>query len=131
MGLRFKISGQTHYGWVRLDVAGDAKSAVIKDYAYNTTPDSGIIATANLQGVQELAGGFVTITANENKLEIVIPPFINNAQLVVTNMNGQPVLNKDLKAMGESIDLTSLYEGAYVATVYSGKQQQSLRFVKK
>jgi hypothetical protein len=131
MGLRFKISGQTHYGWVRLDVAGDAKSAVIKDYAYNSIPDSGIIANANLQGVQELAGWFVTITPHENNLEIVFPIFINNARLVITNMNGQPVLNKNLKAQGESIDLTPLYEGTYVATVYSGKQQQSLKLVRK
>lgn len=131
MGLRFKISGQTHYGWVRLDVASDAKSAVIKDYAYNSTPDSGIVATADLQGVQELTGSFATIIANENQLEIVLPIFINNARLEITNMQGQQMLNRDLKASAESIDLSSFPEGTYVATVFSGKQRQSVKFVRR
>ncbi len=131
MGLRFKISGQTHYGWVRLDLAADAKSAVVKDYAYNTTPDSGIVATADLQGVQELTGSFATITANENQLQIVLPISINNTRLEITNIQGQQVLNKGLKGSAESIDLSSFLEGTYVATVYSGKQQQKSEVCKE
>lgn len=42
IGLRFNIGGNTHYGWVRLDVSGN--SWVIKDYAYEDTPNTPIMA---------------------------------------------------------------------------------------
>ncbi|HLT32712.1 MAG TPA: hypothetical protein VKZ98_02895, partial [Aquaticitalea sp.] len=36
IGLRFNISGQTHYGWARLDVNAAASIWTVKDYAYNS-----------------------------------------------------------------------------------------------
>ena len=44
LGLRFKISGQTHYGWARVDVSADADLFIIKDYAYDTIPGEQILA---------------------------------------------------------------------------------------
>jgi hypothetical protein len=46
LGVRFEVGGNTHYGWVRIGVAGDGKSLKIKDYAYHTTPDTAIDAGA-------------------------------------------------------------------------------------
>jgi len=43
LGLRFNIDGQTHYGWARLDV-NNSYVWVIKDYAYNATPNKSILA---------------------------------------------------------------------------------------
>lgn len=43
LGLRFYIKGQTHYGWVRLDITSHTEW-VIKDYAFNATPNSPILA---------------------------------------------------------------------------------------
>ena len=43
LGLRFLVNGQTHYGWARLDVTS-ASNWVIKDYAYNATPNLPILA---------------------------------------------------------------------------------------
>ena len=43
LGLRFIIKGQTHYGWARLDVLS-LSHWVIKDYAYNATPNKPILA---------------------------------------------------------------------------------------
>lgn len=48
IGLRFTISendtDRTHYGWLRVDVAADLKSITIKDFAYEATPETGILA---------------------------------------------------------------------------------------
>jgi len=41
LGLRIKVGMQKFYGWARLDVDG---GFTVKDYAYNTIPDSSILA---------------------------------------------------------------------------------------
>lgn len=43
MGLRFFIDGKTHYGWAQLEIV-NATQWVVKDYAYNATPDKQIFA---------------------------------------------------------------------------------------
>ncbi len=46
IGVRFALDDSTsfHYGWIRLDVAADFGSAIIKDYAYEQTADTKISA---------------------------------------------------------------------------------------
>ncbi len=44
LGLKFKISSDTYYGWAHVEVASDASSATITDYAYETTIGLGIKA---------------------------------------------------------------------------------------
>jgi hypothetical protein len=39
LGVQFLISGETHYGWVRITTKG---GPVITGYAYETTPDTSI-----------------------------------------------------------------------------------------
>ncbi len=43
LGIKFDISGQTHYGWIRLDVDKNSSFSV-KDFAYETTPNKAISA---------------------------------------------------------------------------------------
>jgi hypothetical protein len=46
LGVRFKIGGATHYGWVRLTVLTDNRTitATITGYAYETVPNKPILA---------------------------------------------------------------------------------------
>lgn len=44
LGVRFDISGQTHYGWVRVGVTFQSTSFRIVDWAYNTTSGEAIRA---------------------------------------------------------------------------------------
>lgn len=47
LGVKFSIQGQTHYGWVRLNVtliSPQTIQAVITGYAYETIPNTPIIA---------------------------------------------------------------------------------------
>ncbi len=48
--LRIQIAGQNHYGWARLTVAANASSFTIKDYAYEASPNTPILAGANNGG---------------------------------------------------------------------------------
>lgn len=43
LGLRFIIKGKTHFGWARMDVSSPTQW-IIKDYAYNATPNLPILA---------------------------------------------------------------------------------------
>jgi hypothetical protein len=45
MGVRFQISGETHYGWVRMNVHSGPREEInitITGYAYNTVPNQGL-----------------------------------------------------------------------------------------
>jgi hypothetical protein len=44
LGLQFQIDGQTHYGWARLSVGGETLEAKLTGYAYETTPNTPIVA---------------------------------------------------------------------------------------
>lgn len=44
IGVRFTLNGKARYGWVRITVAADGSSYVLKGYAYNQAPDSSIRA---------------------------------------------------------------------------------------
>lgn len=45
LGVQFNISGSTHYGWIRLDVTSSG-DFIVKDFAYESTPGTGILAGA-------------------------------------------------------------------------------------
>jgi hypothetical protein len=44
VGVRFYIGTEQHYGWVRVNMSTEMDSMNIVDWAYETQPDSGIIA---------------------------------------------------------------------------------------
>ncbi|MEQ9460889.1 MAG: PEP-CTERM sorting domain-containing protein [Phycisphaeraceae bacterium] len=46
LGYSFEIDGNTHYGWVQVDVSADLLNATVTGYAYESTPDTGIVAGA-------------------------------------------------------------------------------------
>ena len=49
IGVRFKISGSYHYGWILVNIAGDASSGMtIKSYAYEQTAGDPITANGSL-----------------------------------------------------------------------------------
>ena len=44
VGAKFKISGNTHYGWINVQVNSNATKVTITGYAYNSAPDGNIKA---------------------------------------------------------------------------------------
>ena len=43
IGVKFNIDGNTHYGWIRVQVSANANQLILKDYAYEATPETEII----------------------------------------------------------------------------------------
>ncbi len=46
LGVKFEIGGNTHYGWIQVQVAADVTDATITGYAFEDTPDAQITAGA-------------------------------------------------------------------------------------
>ncbi|NLR60316.1 T9SS type A sorting domain-containing protein [Chitinophaga polysaccharea] len=44
IGVKFTLNGKPRYGWIRIAVAADGSSYVIKDYAWNQAPNGSIAA---------------------------------------------------------------------------------------
>jgi hypothetical protein len=45
-GFRFKVGANTHYGWIKVNLADDYKSLTVKEYAYHKTPNTEIAVGA-------------------------------------------------------------------------------------
>ena len=71
LGLRFKISGQTHYGWARLDVDINTPAFTIKDYAYNAAVNQpAITGYVPADVAQAVSGSDVADNSNGSDLQI-------------------------------------------------------------
>ena len=44
VGLKFPVSGNSHYAWVRLSMSADGSNVMIKEYAYHINPNTAIAA---------------------------------------------------------------------------------------
>lgn len=94
-GVKFDINGNTHYGWVQVNIAANCVSGVLLDYAYQSIADSSIYAG-------DMGSGFTSV--NEiNETEAEIKTFNNsfrinsntkNGTIQVVNIIGKTVLNE-------------------------------------
>lgn len=67
LGFQFNIGANTHYGWARLDVNQNGSSWTVKDYAYEDTPNTAI-----------LAGDFVSVVSADPASNIIGSDIANN-----------------------------------------------------
>jgi len=112
-GLRLMVDGETHYGWVRLDVSNTPHTTV-KDYAYNATPDMPITPDFEAVSTPEIA--LANIFVSENMLNIHL---INEEHTIaiITNMLGEQVYMNECRAVHETIDVNGFTPGLYVVSV--------------
>jgi len=120
LGLRFKINNNIHYGWARIEYTSGGVLS-IKDYAYDATPNTAVIAG-------ETGTGLVSVKENENAIQItnfnnqIQVQLLNEltyAQLKITNLSGQEIFSKDLNSLSETISLDDFATGIYIASVLS------------
>ncbi len=121
LGVRFIDEMECyHFGWIRCDVKDEGRTLVIKDYAYETKCDVGIAAGDTI--------GDTTVPINEiNTLDAVVYTFnkilyvkseeYSGSKLVINNLQGQKLLERDLKENLTIIDLAVFPIGNYVVTI--------------
>ena len=135
LGVRFVNltgGGDTHYGWVRLDTdVGGTNNMVVKDFAFNGTPDTAINAgdTGALATEDQYFKDFVYFVDANNQLNLRANAPMENLQLV--NIIGQEVISQKLTNSNEIIDISNLKSGIYIASVSINGNAMAFKIVRK
>ncbi|MBK5213480.1 MAG: T9SS type A sorting domain-containing protein [Flavobacteriaceae bacterium] len=128
IGVQFDLSGSTHYGWVRVDIA-DSSNFIVMDFAYESTPDMAINAgdKGPLGVGEQMFEGFKYYVTN-NQLNLSANTAME--KVVLHNMLGQQIVSQKLNSSSETINLSGLQAGVYIATVSIEGASKTFRIVK-
>jgi len=131
IGVSLNLEGNTHFGWIRLDLTADATVFTIKDFAIESTPDTAIEAGDmgdELSLEDNVIEGLSTYVANNALTINAVNPIENVA---IYNLSGQEVISRVFNNTTDtSIDLNSLSTGAYIASIQSEGTITAVKFVK-
>ncbi len=113
LGLRFNISGNTHYGWARLDVPNNAASSwVVKDYAFNTVAGEPIDAGQQTLSIEQNNLQNVKVVA-QNK-SIGLYNLTETLNYTLYTMSGQQILKGSTSNEMSVIETKQLASGIYI-----------------
>jgi len=125
IGIRFNdVVGCSHYGWIRCDVKSGADTLIIKDYAYETKCNVGIIAG-------DTVGDTTTVNINENELTginiysfnsdvyINLENLTDKHEITISDLNGKIVYKNELNKLKNIIALEFCSTGYYLVNVTS------------
>jgi hypothetical protein len=130
--LRFENLGSTYYGWVRLDVANDAKSFKVIDYAYTDDPDHSTI-TGDMVGIAEAAlQNQINIFASNSAVTVeLIGSAAIEGTIEVIDISGKVIAKADVTNTSTIIPLENAKTGIYLVTVKQAHSSYTKRvFVK-
>ena len=129
LGVQFHIGGALHFGWVRVDIA-DSSNFTVLGYAYEATADGTIDAgDEGTLGVEDQAFEAFSYFVDSNK--ILNLSSVNPMEgILVHNVLGQQVINQKLSSTVETIDLSALKSGLYLATVSIEGVRKTIKFVR-
>lgn len=112
LGVTFTFSGNTHYGWIRLDTdVGGTNEIVVKDFAYNSVADEAIEAGQTL-GLEESSINNIRIVTLNNSITMHNLPENTNFNLFSTS--GQSVLKGSTNGSTYVVEAYSMATGVYV-----------------
>lgn len=95
LGFKIELNGSAHYGWMRLDVASNAKSAVLKDMAVNLSGGDPIQAGQSL-GIADDLMFKVNIFQAQDEMVLQFPAHLLNGQVEVLDMTGKIIASKSI-----------------------------------
>lgn len=112
----------THYGWIRVDVADDAASVTVKDFAYETAADTQIKAGDNGTTIigtsiseKELANAVVFYGNNELNVQGITGSY----NVSVVDLLGKSISNTKVNN-NATINLNNVNNGIYLVQVTKG-----------
>ncbi|MDD3877149.1 MAG: T9SS type A sorting domain-containing protein [Bacteroidales bacterium] len=117
-GLKFYNDNNIHYGWVRLEATWE--QAIIKDYAYNATPNAPILAGQTSLNIQNIQQNYLNVFVQNKVLLINFNNnLLPNGTVKVLNTNGTAVLNNQITQGNNQINLSHLTAGIYFVNIES------------
>lgn len=116
LGVRITNSGATHYGWVRLDVAADASTITVKDYAYNSVASESILAGQTV-GLENFAvENKVTIKTQLEQAIINVTPDLIGGEIAMIDMSGREAKVVVISDVNTVVSFDGVDTGVYMLT---------------
>ena len=125
IGLKFDISGNTHYGWVQLDVNASTLTWSVKGYAFNSTPNQLIEAGQTVLGIDNNQFSQVKIVALNKSIALYNLPQRTDYKLF--NMSGQNVLDGNIESQTHVIEAVTLAKGIYIIELQDSDTKAVIR----
>ncbi len=130
LGLRFKVSKDTYYGWIRLDVNRTVDTVIVKDYAYEKTPGKEIIAGAGIPAAVKLPQKtWAKMYVKDKQLYIKIPGSDNSGSMTIYDPSGKEVLADHSGLIKNNYDLSQLAPGVYIVRYQVGNRQRAVKIL--
>jgi hypothetical protein len=118
LGVKFTVGTSTHYGWLRLDMSTNADSITIKDFAYQATPNTAILAgdTGTAVGLskQELNNKLDYFAAN-GKIKIN-SELTSNSVLSIYDLSGK-LFQSEMIGNQNEVGIQGNLEGIYIVEI--------------
>lgn len=132
VGFRFKINGNTHYGWAKVRLTGDDNNGYSAQWiqcAYESTPNTAIAAGAlSTVAIAENQSNILRVYPNPTTDFVVVEMSQTDDNVSVFDMNGRQI-NAAVRFENNSaiIDMTAQPVGTY----YVRTKQMTSKFIKK
>ncbi|MFI5135195.1 MAG: T9SS type A sorting domain-containing protein [Chitinophagales bacterium] len=126
MGFRFKdTGGNVHYGWIRMDITVFPVEVVIKDLAYESTPDAGIKAGEGGPAAVESVNAENDIRIFSHGKNLTIESSHASSEpmkIAITDLTGRIVMNDESNESTVQISLKDFASGIYLVQVNNGHE---------
>ena len=132
LGLEFMINTNTHYGWARFTFAQNTNTVIFKDYAYDNTPNTPILAGATFTAIADFSTAEKMISKiYPNPASSIITIDLKNpvekANFIISDIFGNTVKQIEVaeNTSAIKIDLTDMAAGIYSYTFTGTAQTES------
>lgn len=132
LGVRFKDSDEnTHYGWIRCDVKDEGRILVIKDYAYETTPDYPIVAGDTIQFVDiEPISNILYVTVYSFASQVyIVTDMLNEASYEIYDMQGNQCSFSKIINKLQIVDVSNFAKGIYFVNIHQNEKNYSQKVI--
>lgn len=134
IGLRFRTLEQdtirTFYGWLRVDVAADARSITLRDYAYQETADQAIFAGEGWPSLALEALEPAALQMRQVGPELWLESQASGASLEIHALSGQLLQRAEIARGQSRFSLADLPAGVHSASmILEGKRESIKIFV--
>ena len=124
VGFRFKINGDFHYGWARMDVDSSGKSVTLKDYAYNSEAGKPIrTGSTKISLPDENPLNNIRVYSTAGNIRIEAPTDQNlTGNIRLTDINGRELSSVDVKNQNNiNLNIQDLATGVYIVNIITEK----------
>lgn len=119
VAVQFTAGGNVHYGWIRVDVSG-YNSITIKDWAYESTPNTPITVGQIPTGISEYILKNTKMIVSENFITAEFSDAFEG-KMEMINLSGQTVKTANVNGNSCSLNTSDLTAGIYQVIV-SGRE---------